>query len=226
MRGGCCLVAIKITVWTIYIWKHFFGAVCLRPKSQGNAQNCLLDCLLVEDLSCEQSLLWETGCYTIISCEGKILVGISILPLICWQGQGDRNKRNFCWDPKARNCHSKRLTQPLWTYKYICTAIRNHCSNRHGHHCHRCSGHCPHQQNCAQQPTSTEEQQLNYEPHWTHGGDYLPLAPYRDSLLLFPIFSTALLPFPVTLICTYEDSFASISYLFYSSPSLPHYPNP
>ena len=33
---------------------------------------------------------------TIVSCEGKILVGISILPLICWQGQGDRNKRNSC----------------------------------------------------------------------------------------------------------------------------------
>ena len=31
---------------------------------------------------------------TIVSCEGKILVGISILPLICWQGQGGRNKRN------------------------------------------------------------------------------------------------------------------------------------
>ena len=32
--------------------------------------------------------------HTIISCEGKILVGVSILPLICWQGQGGRNKRN------------------------------------------------------------------------------------------------------------------------------------
>jgi len=33
---------------------------------------------------------------TIISCEGKILVGVSILPLIYWQGQGDRNRRNSC----------------------------------------------------------------------------------------------------------------------------------
>ena len=33
---------------------------------------------------------------TVVSCEGKILVGVPILPLICWQGQGDRNKRNSC----------------------------------------------------------------------------------------------------------------------------------
>ena len=52
-----------------------------------------------EDLSCDQI---TSVCYgrlgddTIVSCEGKILVGMSILPLICWQGHGDRNKRCPC----------------------------------------------------------------------------------------------------------------------------------
>ena len=64
----------------------------------------------------------------------------------------------------------------------------------------------PHQRNNTQQPTSTEDQQLNREPRWTHSGDYLPFASYTDSLLLVSIFSTALLPFPITLICTYKDS--------------------
>ena len=62
-----------------------------------------------------------------------------------------------------------------------------------------------HQWNNTQRPTSTEGQRLNPEPRWTHGGDYLPLASYRDSLLLFPIFSTAFVPFPITLIYTYKD---------------------
>ena len=48
--------------------------------------------------------------------------------------------------------------------------------------------------------TTVEDQGLNYEPHWTHGGDYLPLALYKDSLLLFPIFSIARLPFPISLL--------------------------
>ena len=63
-----------------------------------------------------------------------------------------------------------------------------------------------HQWNNTQRPTTTEDQRLNHETHWTHGGDYLPLASYRDSLVLFSIFSAALLPFPITLICTYKDS--------------------
>jgi len=33
---------------------------------------------------------------TVISCEEKVLVGVSILHLICWQGLGDENKRNSC----------------------------------------------------------------------------------------------------------------------------------
>jgi len=92
MRGGCCPVAVNITVWTIYIWKHFFGAVCLWLKS---LLDCLLGCLLVEDLSCDQI---TPVCYgrwgddIIVSCEDKILVGVSILPLICWQGPEDDKK--------------------------------------------------------------------------------------------------------------------------------------
>jgi len=148
---------------------------------------------------------------TIVSCEGKIQVGVSILPLICWQGQGNRNKRSACWDPKARNCHSKRLTQPLWTYKYVCTAIViavfaiiiiitvvTMLIN-------------------GTTPNSPPLPKIN---NWTmnHAG----LMVVTISLLL-PIetpcsyFLFFLVPFfPITLICTYKDSFASIFYLFYS----------
>ena len=75
---------------------------------------------------------------------------------------------------------------------------------KRGHHHHvrhrrcRCRHRC--QQNNARPPTATEDQLLNYEPRWIHGGDYLPLVFYKDSLLL-------------------------LSYLFYHPSSLPHYPN-
>ena len=57
--------------------------------------------------------LWPIACYriqwdTTVSCEGKIQVGPSILPLICWEDQEDGNKRSSCWDPRARSCHSKK----------------------------------------------------------------------------------------------------------------------
>ena len=51
-------------------------------------------------VSCEDKFLWQFP----ISCE----VGVSIFYLICWQGQGDGNKRSSCWEPKARSCHSKK----------------------------------------------------------------------------------------------------------------------
>ena len=54
--------------------------------------------------------------------------------------------------------------------------------------------------NNALSPTTTEDQRLNYEPRWIHGGDYVPLSYDKDSLLL-------------------------LSYLFYRPPFLPHYPN-
>ena len=52
-----------------------------------------------KDLPCDQITpvcYGRLGDDTIVSCEDKIQVGVSILPLICWQGQGDRNKRNSC----------------------------------------------------------------------------------------------------------------------------------
>jgi len=75
-------VAINITVWTILHLKAFLWS-CLTLEE--SAQDCLLDCLLVEDLSCDQitPVCYGTlGDDTIASCEGKILVGVSILPLI------------------------------------------------------------------------------------------------------------------------------------------------
>ncbi|XP_048786380.1 uncharacterized protein LOC125686444 [Lagopus muta] len=84
---GCC-VAINIAVWTIlHLWN------CL--PSEDSAQ----DCLLAEDLACYQITpvcYGRLGDDTIVSCEGKIQVGASLLPLICWQGQEDKNKGSFC----------------------------------------------------------------------------------------------------------------------------------
>ena len=53
------------------------------------------DCLLAEDLVCDQI---TPACYgrlgedTTVSCEGKIQVGVSLLPLIYWQGSEGGNK--------------------------------------------------------------------------------------------------------------------------------------
>ena len=93
-----------ITVWTILHLKAFLWS-CL--PSEESAQ----DCLLVEDLSCDQitpAFYGRLGDDTIVCCEGKKQVGTSMLPLICWQGLEDGNKRSSCWYPKARRCHSKR----------------------------------------------------------------------------------------------------------------------
>ena len=53
------------------------------------------DCLLAEDLACDQitpACYGRLGDDPTVSCEGKIQVGASLLPLICWQGQEDWNK--------------------------------------------------------------------------------------------------------------------------------------
>jgi len=60
---------LRTVYWTVYWWK-----ICPVTK--------LLQSVMGDD--------------TIVSCEGKILVGVSTLPLICWQGQEDGNKRSSC----------------------------------------------------------------------------------------------------------------------------------
>jgi len=49
------------------------------------------------------------GNSTIVSCEGKTQVGTSLLPLICWQGPEDGNKRK-------KLSLQRQPTRPLWTY--------------------------------------------------------------------------------------------------------------
>ena len=181
MRGGCCYVAVGITVWTILHLKAFlWSCLPLEESSQ--------HCLLVEDLACDQI---TPSCYgrlrndTIVCSEDKIQVGASMLPLICWQGPEDGNKKSSCWDPKARSCHSKR-SWPLWTYKWVCTAI--------GKFLHRLVVI-----NWTTMPNEPPLLKINIWPTSNAGicgGDYLPLASYKDSLLLFLIFSIAHLPFP------------------------------
>jgi len=103
MKGMCCCVAIIITLWTIlhlkaFLWSH----LPLKESAQ--------DCLLAEDLTCDQitpNCYGRLGDDTIVFCEGKIQVGTSMLLLISWQGPEDGNRRSSCWVPKARSCHSK-----------------------------------------------------------------------------------------------------------------------
>jgi len=158
-----------------------------------SAQDCLLDCSLEENLSCDQI---TPVCYgrleddTTVCCEDKIQVGVSILPLICWQGQGDGNKRSSCWDPKARSCHSKKswlnrfelinkFVLPLEIVAIVfIIAVVTILVNR---------------------TTPNDPPLLKINQTTYHGGDYLPLASSKDSLLLFPIFSIALLSFPFSL---------------------------
>ena len=194
MRGGYCRVAINITLWTTVHLKAFLWS-CLPLEE--SVQVCLLE----EDLACDQivpagygkigelyhCILWKTGCSW-----------ASLLPLICWQGLEDGNKGVSAEIPEPEaatprradsttldlSCHSKDswLNHFGLVNKFV-LPLKSGCR----------------QWNNAWQTTTTEDQWLNYKPHWTCGGDYLPLALYKDSLLLFPIFSIALLPFPISL---------------------------
>ena len=78
------------------------------------------DCSLAEDLACAQitpACYGRQGNDTTVFCEGKIQVGASTLPLICWQGPEDGNKRSSCYGPKRKKLSLQRQpTRPLWTY--------------------------------------------------------------------------------------------------------------
>ena len=95
MRGGCCSVAIGITVWKIAHLKTFFWS-----------------CLPLEECSGlftgKRSSLWPNNSILPWRIGGWYHCMLWRLPLICRQGPEDGNKRNSFWDPKARSCHSKR----------------------------------------------------------------------------------------------------------------------
>lgn len=105
--------------------------------SLDRARSCLLlngkaqECFLAEDMAWEQAFsAWFTRLWddTIVSCEGKMQGGISLLPLVSadlnLQGLEDRNKRVPVEIPEARSCHFKenmcvhhgsQLTITPWT---------------------------------------------------------------------------------------------------------------
>ena len=107
-------MAINITVWTILHLKAFLWSCLTLEESD---QDCLLDCLLVEDLSCDQITpvcYGRLGDDTTVSCEDKIQVGASLLTLICWQN-GNKGVPAEVQKPEAVT--PKRGDRPLWTYK-------------------------------------------------------------------------------------------------------------
>ena len=69
---------------------------------------------VAEDLACEQITPAWYGRLTddtVVSCEDRIQVGVSLLPLTGWlkfARPGRWEQRSSCWDPKARTCHSKK----------------------------------------------------------------------------------------------------------------------
>jgi len=85
-------VAVHITVFSNFT----FESISLKESAQ--------DCLLAEDLACDQITPACYGrleddnsvCILYVFCECKIQVGASMLPLICWQGPEDGNKRSSC----------------------------------------------------------------------------------------------------------------------------------
>ena len=131
------------------------------------------------------SLVWENWrMIPLCPVENRMQVGIPA-PSYLLARPRRLEQRSFCWDPRTRNCHSKEswLNHFGLIYKFL-LPLKSCCCQWN---------------NNARWPTTTEDQWLNYEPRLTHGGDYLPLASYKDSLLLIPIFSITLLPFPFSL---------------------------
>ena len=85
---------LRTVYWTVY-WPVYWQKICPVTKV------------------CYGRL----GDDTIVSCEDNLLVGVSILPLICWQGPEDGNKRSSCYGPKRKKLSLQRQpTRPLWTY--------------------------------------------------------------------------------------------------------------
>ena len=132
---------------------------------------------------------WKTGCRW-----------ASLLPLICWQGPEDGNK-----------AVSVQIPEP------VAATLRRADSTTLDLSCHSKESWLDHfglinkfvlPSQSSLSPLWSTEHPLTHHywrsmtELWTtldHGGDYLPLASYTDSLLLFPIFSIALLPFPISL---------------------------
>ena len=104
-----------------FLWR------CLPSSQESRECSGLLTGLFTGGIPVLNHFEITPACYgrlgddTIVSCEDKIQVGTSILPLICWQGQGDGNKRSSCWDPKDRSCHSKEswLNHFELIYKFV-----------------------------------------------------------------------------------------------------------
>ena len=132
---------------------------------------------------------WKTGCRW-----------ASLLPLICWQGPEDGNKGVSAEIPEpvaatprradSTTSGSSRHSKESWLNHFglintfvlpleivTMVIVVNGTTTPND-------------------PPLLKISDLNYEPHWIHGGDYPPLASYKDSLLLFPISSITLLPFP------------------------------
>ena len=79
---------------------------------------------------------------TIVSCEGKILVGVSILPLICWQGPEDGNKAVSAEIPVPVAATPRRADSTTLDSKHPqVRALQTLTEGRHSH-CDQHQGNC------------------------------------------------------------------------------------
>ena len=176
MRGGCCYVAVGITVWTILHLKTFLQS-CLPLDSELFTGRSVLwpnnSSLVWETGEWHHSILWKTGCRWAPLCS-------LLSPGKAWK----MGTKEFVLRSQSQKLPLQReLTQALWTYLQVCTVaiiIVN-------------------QTRAPDNPSLLKINVWTMSSAGIHGDDYLPLASYKDSLLLFPIFSISCLPFPISL---------------------------
>ena len=87
-----------------YIWKHFFGAVCLQKRVLRSVY-WWKTCHQITPASYQRP-----GNDTIISCEKQDAGGHLPAPSYLLAGPRIWEQRSFCWNPKARSCHSTEIS--------------------------------------------------------------------------------------------------------------------
>lgn len=185
--------AINITLWSILHLKAFLWN---GLPSEESAQKHLL----AEDLAYDQitSVSYgRLGNDIIVSCEEQDAHGHLPAPSHLLARPGSWEQRSFCWLQSQKLPLQRELTQPLWIWAVTRKRADSTTVDLFISWYSRC--HHPHPNNNLKQPITTEDQNLNYKQCWNSGGDCLSLASYKDSLLLFPIFSIAHFPFSVSL---------------------------
>ena len=206
MRSGCCFVAISITVWTIYIWKHFFGAVCLLKGVLRTVYWTVYWQKTCPGTTLHLFAVGDWGMIPLYPVRQDTSWGLHTSSYLLAR-PGRWEQKEFLLRSKSQKLSlQKERTQPLWTYKYICTAIENWHKCRHRRHR---GGHRPHQRDLTNM-TSSAEQHPTAHLYWRSTTE--PWTTLDPQWWLSPF-------------CFLYRLLAPSFYLFYCPSSLPHHPN-